>query len=268
MFEQFIKKPEVLERYRSAPLARERDQFLEYFHNQGHSKWRTLGVNAMLMAIAINTKWHDGKISTAELKVAVDRWFASRIRQHERARSARIMKRDFISIGTQFLQFIGRFAEPLIAFPFGSEMQAFLCYLREECGLAPYTVKLRHDSLRYFLNWLAERRGSVCDVTPRTITEYFSIERRWGRATVKFHVNTLRSFFRFAANKGWCDKKLATTIDAPRIFAYESLPQGLKWTDVQRLIRDSPGQTGWRSAIAPRFCFSHFMDFARTKSSS
>jgi integrase/recombinase XerD len=242
MFEQLIKTPAVVERYRSAPLAAERDRFLRYFQQQGHSHSRLLGVNAILMAIAVNMKWHDGAISPAEIQAAADGWLASRIRRHRTARAALGLKQDFVSVATQFLRFINRPAVSApSAPPFGTEMEAFLQFLDEERGLTAYTVALRRRSLEHFLTWLAKHAGSIAEATPRTITEYFSVERQWRRATVKFHVHTLRSFFRFAASRRWCEPKLAATIDAPRMFAFESLPQGLKWLDVQRLITGLSG---------------------------
>jgi integrase/recombinase XerD len=242
MFERLIKTPVVLERYRGAPLATERDRFLRHFEEQGHSYARLLGVNWTLMAIAIYTKWHDGEICRAEIEAAADSWLASRVRHHKTVRAGHGLKQDFVSIATQFLRFTNRLAEtPPLAPPFETEMEAFLRFLDEERGLAAYTVALRRRSLELFLIWLAKRADSITAVTPRTITEYFSVGRQWNRATVKFHVNTLRSFFRFAANKGWCQPTLAATIDAPRIYTFESLPQGLKWPDVQRLITGLSG---------------------------
>lgn len=236
MFEQLIEKPTVLERYRNAPLASERVRFLQHFQAEGHSHSRLTAANVLLMALAINADWRMGKMSTMDIEAAADKWLASRLRRHKTARSARGMKRDFISIGTQFLRSVNRFTEPEVAVPFQAETEAFLRFLDEERGLAAYTVDLRQRSLRHFLTWLADQVGSVGDVTPCTITQYFSIDRAWCRATVKFHANTLRAFFRFAADKGWCEPNLASTISSPRIFSFESLPQGLKWPDVQRLI--------------------------------
>jgi site-specific recombinase XerD len=242
MFEELIKTDKVLTRYRNAPLALEREEFLRHFHQQGHSLWRVRAVNSMLMAIASNIEWHDGAISTEELITAAGRWLGSKARRHEKERSAQGMRQDFVSIGTQWLRFAGRFVEMARPpAPFETESDSFLLYLSEERGLSSYTVALRRRSLGHFLNWLAGKNCAVGEVTPSTITEYFSVERGWARATVKFHVNTLRSFFRFAASKAWCDAKLGGAIYAPRIFAYESLPQGLKWTDVERLINGLSG---------------------------
>jgi integrase/recombinase XerD len=43
------------------------------------------------------------------------------------------------------------------------------------------------------------------------------------------------------SGKGWCAPTLANTIDAPRLFAFENLPQILSWTDVQRLLAGITG---------------------------
>ena len=242
MIETVLKPSVGSGRYQSAPLARELELFIQNFHAQGHSDWRTKSVNSLLLQVAIHIDWRDGAISLADLKTAAERWLASRNRHHEKTRSAQGMKQDFVSIGTQWLRSIDRFAEvPSILDPFDLEMADFLRYLDEERGLAASTLAIRKTSLQLFLNWLSEGGGSVSGVTPRTITDYFSVARNWKRETVKLHACTLRSFFRFAASKRWVDEKLSTTIDAPRIYTLEGLPQGLTWPDVKRLIAGLSG---------------------------
>jgi len=41
----------------------------------------------------------------------------------------------------------------------------------------------------------------------------------------------------------WCAAGLASTIDAPRIYKLERLPRGPLWSDVQRLLVASSGDT-------------------------
>ena len=71
-------------------------------------------------------------------------------------------------------------------------------------------------------------RRSTSSVSPVVITKYFSgaVAGRWKRATVSFHVQSLRSFFRYASSRGWCVAGIAESIDAPRLYTYENLPQG------------------------------------------
>jgi hypothetical protein len=43
-------------------------------------------------------------------------------------------------------------------------------------------------------------------VSPVEITKYFAgvVAGKWKRTTVSFHVQSLRSFFRYASSRGWC----------------------------------------------------------------
>src|SRR5581483_5518661 len=102
-------------------------------------------------------------------------------------------------------------------------------------------VRLRGSFL-----WLSSQGASIGTVTPELITRYFSVRkaRVWKRATIKFHGDTFRSFFRYASSQNWCDCVLAATIHGPRMYAYEHLPQGPAWTDVSLLSRSGPAFSG------------------------
>ncbi len=43
-------------------------------------------------------------------------------------------------------------------------------------------------------------------------------------------------FFRYAGQQGWTRQDLASIIQAPRIYASESLPAGADWRDVRRMF--------------------------------
>jgi integrase/recombinase XerD len=51
----------------------------------------------------------------------------------------------------------------------------------------------------------------------------------------------LRVFFRYAEQRGWCSRGLATAIMCPRIFADEGLPKGPSWEGVRRLLATTEG---------------------------
>jgi len=70
-----------------------------------------------------------------------------------------------------------------------------------------------------------------------------SVERRWKRTTIVAVVSALRTFFRFAQSRRWCASGLVGTIDAPRIYKLEGLPQGPQWGDVERLLTASCGNS-------------------------
>jgi site-specific recombinase XerD len=75
-------------------------------------------------------------------------------------------------------------------------------------------------------------------VSPVTITKYFTsaVAGRWKRSSVSFHVQSLRSFLRYASCRGWCAPGIAESIDAPRLYTHENLPQGASWEEVKKLL--------------------------------
>jgi hypothetical protein len=53
-------------------------------------------------------------------------------------------------------------------------------------------------------------------VSPVVITKYFTgMAGQWKRTSVSFHVQSGRSFFRYASGRGWCAACNAESIDAP-----------------------------------------------------
>jgi integrase/recombinase XerD len=107
-------------------------------------------------------------------------------------------------------------------------LQEFLTSLKHERGFADATIVNRECSLKPFLAWLVAQDLPLSSVSPVVITKYFisALAGKWRRTTVSFHVQSLRSFFRYASSRGWCAAGIAESIDAPRLYTYENLPQG------------------------------------------
>ena len=117
--------------------------------------------------------------------------------------------------------------------PYKDHLQEFLTSLKQERGFAEATIVNRERSLRPFLAWLVAQDVPLSTVSPVVITKYFTgiVAGRWKRTTISFHVQSLRSFFRYASSRGWCAAGIAESIDAPRVYTYENLPQGPAWED-------------------------------------
>jgi integrase/recombinase XerD len=63
----------------------------------------------------------------------------------------------------------------------------------------------------------------------------------YSRVSVAQHVGTLRVFFRYAEQRGWCSRGLAAAIMCPRIFSDDGLPQSPSWENAQRLLANTEG---------------------------
>ena len=139
--------------------------------------------------------------------------------------------------------------------PDKDHLQEFLTSLKQERGFADATIVNRRRSLKPFLAWLVAQCVPLSAVSPVVITKYFTgaVAGRWKRTTVSFHVQSLRSFFRYASSRGWCAAGIAECIDAPRLYTYETLPQGPSWEEVRKLLASvngtSPVQIRIRCAI-------------------
>ena len=83
--------------------------------------------------------------------------------------------------------------------PYNHHLHQFLTFLKHERGFADATIVNRERSLKPFLGWLVAEDVPLSTVSPVVITKYFTgiVAGRWKRTTVSFHVQSLRSFFRY-----------------------------------------------------------------------
>src|SRR6267143_107371 len=64
--------------------------------------------------------------------------------------------------------------------------------LRDERGFASATLRNHQRSLRPFLAWLTERGRPWAETTLDDVSAYLASRPRWSRATIAFHVQSLR----------------------------------------------------------------------------
>jgi site-specific recombinase XerD len=92
---------------------------------------------------------------------------------------------------------------------------------------ADATLVNRQRSLKPFLAWLIAQGVPLSAVSRVVITKYFTgtVGCRWKRTSVSSHVLSLPSFFRYARCRAGVRRRIAESIDAPRLYTHESLPQ-------------------------------------------
>jgi site-specific recombinase XerD len=127
--------------------------------------------------------------------------------------------------------------------PYNHHLQQFLTFLKQERGFSEATIVNRKRSLKPFLAWLVVQGVPLSGVSPVVITKYFTgaVAGKWKRTSVSFHVQSLRSFFRYASNRAWCAAGIAESIDAPRLYSCENLPQGPTWEEIKNLLTSVNG---------------------------
>jgi integrase len=106
-------------------------------------------------------------------------------------------------------------------------------------GLAPETVSGRSDEARRLLQWLGVRatREELAILTVSAVDAY--MKNRTGalrRPSLKGVATNLRSFLRWLHATGQTPRDLSTTVIAPSLYAFESIPSALGSQDVEKVL--------------------------------
>ncbi len=158
-------------------------------------------------------------------------------------------------LGQELVPVLGKWHDPVRNAQFRPELDSFLKSLRDDRGYTDQTVSTRESALHLFFEWLGSQGIALKDVSPQTLTAYFIQGKSydWKKSTVKAYAQSLRAFFRYAGDHGWCAPGLADTIQSPTIYSLAGLPQGPSWEQVQRLVAslntERPGHIRDRAII-------------------
>jgi hypothetical protein len=245
MLETLRQVPFFLNRHREAPLLKEREVFLSHLQRQGTSRGALLSMsNELLHVIRILCLNKMRNVSLEEIRRAADR-FVLEEQSNPRARSYRCTRTFFIYAAKKWLRFHGCLKMPVPPpVPFAENLDQFARYMREEQGLSPYSVDSHCSKTSMFLRWVGDRRRSLATVRVEDVDDFLAYLGRngWNRKSVSVATQALRAFFRCAGIRGWCAASLAKSIEGPKIYKYEALPEGPSWEEVQKLLRSVKGQ--------------------------
>jgi integrase/recombinase XerD len=248
MFEQLFTMPRAVERYFRAPLLEDRLRYLTHCSAQGSSRSSLrLIAQHQLVLIDYLHLLTAGSITVEQIRSAAESWVGRQPQPHtHNATDYRYGKLRFISDGRQWLCFLGRLqtTEPPRR-PYAELINGFKDYMVRDRGLSQHTIRIRCWHLVQFLDRFWEQQHQ--DLNEVTIADIDAAIARKGdqdgyaRTSIQNYANTLRAFFRYAEQCGWCRPGLAAAIMSPHLFADEGLPKGPAWTDVQQLLANTEG---------------------------
>ena len=248
MFEQLFTMPRAVERYSRAPLLEERLRYLTHCSAQGstRSSLRLIAQHQLVLIDYLHLLTA-GSITVEQIRSAAESWVGRQPQPHtHNATDYRYGKLRFISDARQWLCFLGRLqtTEPPRR-PYAELINGFTDYMVRERGLSQYTIRIRCWHLVQFLDRFWEQQHQALNEV--TIADIDAAIARKGdqdgysRTSIQNYANTLRAFFRYAEQCGWCRPGLAAAIMSPHLFADEGLPKGPAWTDVQQLLANTEG---------------------------
>ena len=242
MFNDLFTSPKAVDRYCSGPLLDERLRYLAHRAAQGSTRSSLrLTAQQQLAAISYLRLQECDSITAKEIEAAADLWIVRQPQPHTHsAIDYRWARLRFISEARQWLGFLGRL-RPIEAarHPYTDLIEAFRDHMIRDRGLSHYTVRVRCWYLEQFLNRFWAHHRSFNEVTIADIDAAVARkgnEDGYARISMQGYINSLRAFFRYAEQCGWCRPGLATAITSLHLFADEGLPKGPNWEDVQLLL--------------------------------
>ncbi len=238
MHDELFKKRAVVARYRAGPYVEARERFLRQASGEGYSRSTLERIAWVLLTTAKAVHSEGGSISSTRLSSLLGR----RIRLGNGRRPSQYSASLIRRFGEDWLRSIGALLPDDVQPPwFALELGAFTQYMRVERGLSPVTIATREERMRWFFASLPSRVRSLGDVTIGHIDTYLECEARrgWSRGSLHALGSSIRSFFRYAAQQGWCSSSVALGIDLPRLYALADVPRAPTIDEVNKLLEVS-----------------------------
>lgn len=223
MHNELFKFPAIVARYRAGPYVEDRERFLRQASAEGHPRSMLERIAWVLLITAKAVQSQGGSVRSTEL-----RSFFGRIRLGNGRQPSEHTASLIRHFGEDWLCSIGALLTDDIRPPwFARELSAFTEYMRVERGLSPVTIATREGRMRWFFASLPSRVRSLGSVTIGQIDTYLEGEARhgWSRKSLYALGGSLRSFFRYAAQQGWCNSSVALGIDLPHLYALDDIPK-------------------------------------------
>jgi len=244
MIEGILEEPLALTRHRTAPLLREREQFLSYLLRQGTSHHRVRSIAAYLIHIVRLMELTSLRsVKLEEIERAGKCW-ASYRGPHRRRKAGRAAAFCFTSVAKKWLRFHGQLTvPPTPAHPFSEFIRDFIECMRSTQGLSPDTIRSYSSRAGIFLKWLGSRHEALGSVSLRDVDDFLASKAAggWRPMTLASQGQALRAFFGHAATRGWCAPGIGRGIQSPAIPKYDGLLKGPTWKEVRRLLHSTSG---------------------------
>lgn len=245
MFEDLFTYGYAIERYRAAPLLDERLRWLEHCAATG-ARPKTLRdiARCQLHLVHLLDLQAGDRVGITRVEAAAEQWSLPGVRRFSK-HATPVARRTFVGGAVRWLRFADMFAEEprLPRHAHDGEVAIFASRMRSERGWSETTVHGCCDAVDRFFDRLDGRGvtlGSVC------IEDIDGQIAYWhacglGRRSIRCYAQRLRTFFRFAEDRGWCMAGLADGIMPPRFHPGETIPKGLDRDEVVRLLATTEG---------------------------
>lgn len=248
MFDKiFCRKSNIL-LHSQAPLVNERIKYLQYWAENGAVKATLRRIAQIILSIAEHLNLKDKRlISIANIKEIAENWDKQRRKNGTIIKFAVITKSSYIHHALSWLNSINRLENAINdKIPFSIQLNQFINYMRLEKGLSETTILVRIRFLIHFFSFIEKSIHSLDKLNIALVDKILEKKRfvdGCKRRTMRGYASILRAFLAFAEDHKWCCPGLASSIQSIRVYEHESLPEGPSWSDVQRMIAQTEGNS-------------------------
>jgi integrase/recombinase XerD len=243
LFDQLFNCPETAALHSCAPLLKQRVEFLQHCAASGSPR-STLRRKAheLLVIVEHFNLPPEGLVGINDIEAAARRW-AYRQPSHYKLREAEKTRIHFVRVTRRWISFMNRLQRP-VAPPYLDLIDEFANHMEHDKGLSPMTIRSERGHVKEFLDRYWADDHVLSNISIKHIDDAIAAKgTRDGctRGTIQFYAASLRSFFRYAETKQWCQRGLAEAIMAPRVYQHELIPAGPPWNIVERLLASTEG---------------------------
>jgi integrase/recombinase XerD len=226
-------------RHKTAPLLKEREEFLVHLLRQGCSLQRIRSVATFVITILRVMEMTElREVALPEIQGAARRWAQDGL-SHGTRPAGPTSEGTFIYVAEKWLRFHGKMLVPAsLPRPSDALGEDFALAMKQR-GLSKATIRGYRSRSALFLEWLAdERQKSLADLSLSDVDAYPDGKRKigWKARTLATQCQAMRTFLRYAELQGWCSPNIAKGIKSPTLPKFDTIPQGPAWADVKRLL--------------------------------
>jgi integrase/recombinase XerD len=231
-----------LERHVCAPLLRERAQFLTHMVKQGSAT--TAAQNAddfVLRALPVLKLKRMRVVTNEEIENAIKKLWGHKLSKDHLFPGCRSAY-AFRAVVRKWLSFHNCLRIQTRERQLPTRVAQFKSYLASR-NLATCTVESDTERALRFLRWLSTRNKSLFALSLNDVDAFITLRKHqgWSITTLRSTAQSLRSFIRFAAAKGWCRRDISCGVRLPSRSFCSPQDQSRKWSEVRRLLKSIQG---------------------------
>jgi integrase/recombinase XerD len=241
MIESLFTWPRLRQKQSTAPLLKQREDYLSHLLSLGISTQRVRTVATMLLHIMRLMELDCPRIGNMdEIKRASARWVTD-TESHGTRKFGPCSEEHFTHVALKWFRFINFISTPKVPNePCEVIVREFVEYM-VQVGLYPPTIRTYRSRVFHFLHRSLAHGDLLSKMSLKDVDDFLELKRSEGclPRTIGSFCSAFKFFFRYLELRRCNRSKIASGIHAPRFSRFSPSQRVLPWKDVRRLLNGS-----------------------------